>query len=75
MFDYTMIYLNKVNSDVDRMVAQRLLEIAKGGLEDGINSKIDYVFKRKIDESLTEFTEQETPLVQPGKHKRKPEAD
>lgn len=61
MYDYTMIYLNRNQVDIDRQVADRLLQIAKAAVEDGLLSKMDF-YKKGIDAALTEFTEAENPL-------------
>lgn len=73
MFDYVMIFLNKNSAngfDVDRMVAARLLEIAKSGVEDGMLSKMD-MFKAKLDKSLTEFSDGVQNPLQPTKEQKK----
>lgn len=69
MYDHTMIYLNQRQSDIDRDVASRLLDIAKGAVDDGLYSKIDF-FKKNIDGVLTEFTETENPLEHGRRGKR-----
>lgn len=61
MSDYTMIYLNRQQINMDREVASRLLEIAKGAIEDGMMSKMDF-FKKGIDGALNEYTETQNPL-------------
>lgn len=65
MYDYTMLYLNRNQVDIDRQVADRLLNIAKSAVEDGLLSKMDF-YKKGIEKALTEFTEAENPLL-PGK--------
>lgn len=61
MYDHTMIYLNRANSNIDRETAHQILEIAKIAIEDGFMTKVDF-FKKGIDHSLTVFTETENPL-------------
>lgn len=67
-FDFTMLYLNRNNIDIDRNVAARLLEIVKTAIEDGKTSKIDFV-KKRVDKHLDEWTEQENPTQPTGRRK------
>jgi len=69
MYDFTMIYLNRNQVPVDREQADKVLNIAKNAIEDGMLSKMDF-FKKGIDGALAEFTEQENPLVR-GKQSKK----
>jgi hypothetical protein len=55
---------------VDRDVADRVLQVAKNAVDDGLLSKLDF-FKANIDKVLTEFTEVENPL-EPGRPSKKP---
>ena len=59
MYDHTMLYLQRNHPDVDREVADRILQIAKNAVDDGLFSKIDF-FNQGIDKALTEFTETES---------------
>lgn len=70
MYDHTMIYLQRNQVDVDRDTADRVLQIAKNAVDDGLLSKLDF-FKGNIDKVLTEYTEVENPL-ELGKQSRKP---
>jgi hypothetical protein len=70
MYDHTMIYLQRNQLDVDRDVADRVLQVAKNAVDDGLLSKLDF-FKANIDKVLTEFTEVENPL-EPGRPSKKP---
>lgn len=70
MYDHTMIYLQRNQVGVDRDAADRILQIAKNAIDDGLMSKLDF-FKAAIDKTITEFTEVENPLG-PGKQSRKP---
>jgi FlaG/FlaF family flagellin (archaellin) len=70
MYDHTMIYLQRNQVDIDRDVADRILQIAKNAIDDGLLSKLDF-FKANIDKVLTEYTEVENPL-EPGRSPRKP---
>jgi len=69
MYDHTMIYLQRNQVDVDREVADRILQIAKNAVDDGLLSKLDF-YKANIDKALTEFTETENPLEH-GKSSRR----
>lgn len=69
MYDHTMIYLQRNQVDMDRDQADRLLQIAKNAVDDGLLSKLDF-FKAGIDKALTEFTDTENPL-EPGRQSRK----
>lgn len=70
MYDHTMIYLQRNQVEVDRDVADRVLQIAKNAIDDGLLSKLDF-FKGNIDKVLTEFSETENPLEH-GRPSRKP---
>jgi len=73
MYDYTMIYLNRTQSDIDRVVADRILQVAKNAVEDGFMTKVDF-FKKAIDEPLDHFTETDSnplPLGESGKKEKR----
>lgn len=70
MYDHTMIYLNRTQSDIDRTVADRVLQIAKNAVEDGFMTKVDF-FKKAIDEPLNQFTETDSSPLPPGESGKK----
>jgi FlaG/FlaF family flagellin (archaellin) len=72
MYDHTMIYLQRNQVDVDRDQADRVLQIAKNAVDDGLLSKLDF-FKANIDRALTEYTDTENPLEH-GKQSKKARA-
>lgn len=72
MYDHTMIYLQRNQVDVDRDAADRVLQIAKNAVDDGLLSKLDF-FKSNIDKVLTEFAEVDNPLEH-GRPSRKPKS-
>lgn len=61
MYDHTMIYIQRNQVDIDHAAAERVLQIAKNAVDDGLLSKLDF-FKANIDKVLTEYTETENPL-------------
>lgn len=65
MYDDVMIYLNKKNIDMDRQVADALLQIVKASIETLSISKMDH-FLQGLDTALTQCLDQENPF-QPGK--------
>lgn len=69
MFDYTMIYLNRNNIDMDRQQAEMVLKIAQAAIEDGFLSKLDF-FKKDMEQVLTEWTDEKNPLAL-GKRRNK----
>ena len=58
--------------DVDRDQADRVLQIAKNAVDDGLLSKLDF-FKANLDKVLTEYTDAENPL-EPGRQSKKVKA-
>lgn len=69
MYDHTMIYLNRTQSDIDRTAAEKVLQIAKNAIEDGFMTKVDF-FKKAIDTPLNEYTETNTDPLQRGESKK-----
>jgi hypothetical protein len=69
MSDGTMIYLGRNQIDIDRMVADRLLSIAKGAMMDALLAHLD-MFMKDLDKALVEATGKENPLPH-GKSSKK----
>lgn len=68
MVDHTMIYLNKNQIDVDRNLAMRLLDIARGGVESALLSRMD-MFNEKISKELDQFVDDAQDLPPSAKTK------
>lgn len=69
MYDHAMIYLLRQHPEIDRGVADTVLQVAKNAIENGLLTKLDF-FKENIDKVLTEFTDVENPLEH-GRSQRK----